>query len=163
MTDQTPQFSPPHLTIAAAAAACKVSTRTIRRYLDADRLPGAYKAHDKATNQDRWLIPITALLDAGLKLQSPDDTPSAPEPAATDRVADLERELERTRAELRIQMMLAAEREKALEDARLALRAITAGTPTGDQSPPAADPAAVPQVTGEPATRPARRWPWHRR
>lgn len=156
---ETPAFAPPLLTIQAAAEACNISTRTVRRYLSDEKFPSAYKAPDPATKQDRWLIPITDLLSAGLKLTTPEEAAALQEPAPTDRVAELELELERTRAELRMQTALATEREKALEDARLALRALAAGPPV-EPAPEAPQPAPEPAAVVVPSRL---RWPFRRR
>lgn len=138
----------PLLTITDAALACQVSRKTITRKL------GDLAEHGAAKDDDGvWRIPVEALLAAGLhpgrSLPSGGSyaparpaaaaaaAPSAPAPAVAapemvtiprDRWDDLRIRLARAEAE-------ASERALALADARLALRALTAG-PSHPQSDP---------------------------
>jgi hypothetical protein len=89
----------------------------IRRYLDSNRLPNSFRAHDNS-----WRIPLTDLISAGLR---PIRTIRADEPL----VQRLATELDRLRAEnaiLREQLVsaqaIARERELAIEDLRFAMR-----------------------------------------
>ena len=55
------------LTIREAAAACGISPRTIRRKLNTDAFPNAYKLRPRAGETEGvWKIPVTDLEDAGL-------------------------------------------------------------------------------------------------
>ena len=84
------------------------------------------------------------------------DPHETPEPVEVDRLRDQLREAER-RAELA--EALASERERALEDLRIALRALGSGEPPptmralGSGEPPPTPAPAAPQA-------PRRRWPW---
>lgn len=126
----------PTFTITDAAAACSVSRKTITRKLSDLSDHGAAKDDDGV-----WRIPVEALLAVGLHpgRSVPDVTsaparpapPAAPVPSIApetvtiprDRWDDLRIRLARAEAE-------ANERAAALADARLALRALTAG-PSG--------------------------------
>ncbi|MGB7980835.1 MAG: hypothetical protein WCF36_08605 [Candidatus Nanopelagicales bacterium] len=163
---QTPT-NRPSFTITDAAAACAVSRKTITRKLPELAGYGAAKDEDGV-----WRIPVEALLAVGLRpgRSLPDSTPAPARPAsarpataptqsgptgfpdtvtiARDRWDDLRIRLARAEAE-------ASERALALADARLALRALTAG-PTrsapAQMRTPTADPA-QPATTGpDPAT-----------
>ena len=146
--DDTPTRPP--FTIPEAATVCAVSRKTITRKLPDLAEHGAAKDDDGV-----WRIPVEALLAVGLhpgrSISSVPRTavgagPSAP-PIATPATApaSLERDLvtvPRDRwDDLRIRLARAeaeaAERALALADARLALRALTAGPSTPEPSPPA--------------------------
>lgn len=149
--------SRPTFTITDAAAACAVSRKTITRKLADLALHGAAKDDDGI-----WRIPVEALLAVGLhpgrSLPShpqPADRPTTPrqvaavlaasEPSVPDVVTiprqrwdDLRIRLARAEAE-------ASERAMALADARLALRALTAGPAQApDTAPRQASPSAAP-------------------
>jgi hypothetical protein len=134
--EATPSHVPtrPSFTITEAATACSVSRKTVTRKLPELAGHGAAKDDDGV-----WRIPVEALLAVGLHpgRSLPTVTPSAasqvaPPPAPTypvaqdtvtiprDRWDDVRLRLARAEAE-------AAERALALADARLALRALTAG------------------------------------
>lgn len=147
----------PSFTITDAATACAVSRKTITRKLADLAVHGAAKDEDGV-----WRIPVEALLAVGLHpgrslpstprpatsavpAASP-TAPRAPEPQAPDMVSiprdrwdDLRIRLARAEAE-------ASERALALADARLALRALTAG-PTAVAAVSAAPPTAAPTST----------------
>jgi hypothetical protein len=135
------EASRPSFTITDAATACGVSRKTITRKL------GDLAEHGAAKDDDGiWRIPVEALLAAGLHPgrslpqvtrpsraaaspeAAPAATPPAPAPAVApdvvtiprDRWDDMRIRLARAEAE-------AGERALALADARLALRALTAG------------------------------------
>jgi hypothetical protein len=131
--------SRPTFTITDAAASCSVSRKTITRKLPELAGHGAAKDDDGV-----WRIPVEALLAVGLHpgrslpqaaaAPRPSAAPTPP-PASTvpdtitvprDRWDDLRIRLARAEAE-------ASERALALADARLALRALTAG-PAPDAS-----------------------------
>ncbi len=126
--------SRPTFTITDAATACSVSRKTITRKLPELAGHGAAKDDDGV-----WRIPVEALLAVGLhpgrsltQVTSAAARPAAPAPAPPrppeqdtvtiprDRWDDVRIRLARAEAE-------AAERGLALADARLALRALTAG------------------------------------
>jgi hypothetical protein len=137
-----PSPTRPQFTITEAATACAVSRKTITRKLADLAEHGAAKDDDGV-----WRIPVEALLAVGLHPGrsvpeqrpvdgSPRNVPTPPEPSRTaervgvpapdvvtiprERWDDLRIRLARAEAE-------AAERALALADARLALRALTAG------------------------------------
>lgn len=138
----------PEFTITDAATACAVSRKTITRKLADLAEHGAAKDEDGI-----WRIPVEALLAVGLHPgrsipQRGADAPArpvgvqpppTPRPAAQaepdmitvsrDRWDDLRIRLARAEAQ-------AAERDLALADARLALRALTAGPATHASPPP---------------------------
>ena len=159
----------PTFTITDAATACSVSRKTITRKLPELAGHGAAKDDDGV-----WRIPVEALLAVGLhpgrSLQGAAPAPKRPVPSPTparvverdtvtvsrDRWDDLRIRLARAEAE-------ASERALALADARLALRALTAGpghggspgsAPSGSASPraqsAAPDEAPVPPVQAGP-------------
>ncbi len=142
----------PTFTITDAAAACSVSRKTITRKLSDLSDHGAAKDDDGV-----WRIPVEALLAVGLHpgRSVPDVTsvPARPAPPAApappieaetvtiprDRWDDLRIRLARAEAE-------ANERAAALADARLALRALTAGPSGSVFAPTPATRAPVPMV-----------------
>lgn len=149
----------PVFTITEAATACAVSRKTITRKLADLAEHGAAKDEDGV-----WRIPVEALLAVGLHpgRSLPERRGDAPEPArapsgngiaprpapssgpdmitvSRDRWDDLRIRLARAEAQ-------AAERDLALADARLALRALTAGPAT---VPAVGGPAAVPVAQGQ--------------
>jgi hypothetical protein len=131
----------PTFTITDAATSCSVSRKTITRKLPELAGHGAAKDEDGV-----WRIPVEALLGVGLHpgRSLPEVMPSAARPVAPmpipvrpteqdtvtiprDRWDDVRIRLARAEAE-------AAERGLALADARLALRALTAGPVTASRS-----------------------------
>ena len=165
LTDQATQ-SPgrPTFTITDAASACAVSRKTITRKLGDLALHGAAKDEDGI-----WRIPVEALIAVGLHpgrslpsvhaTRRPDPvatTASAPAPpsAASPSEGDVVTVPRHRWDDLRIRLARAeaeaAERALALADARLALRALTAGPAVREPSPtyPALD--AAPRVGSTP-------------
>lgn len=168
--EQTP--ARPTFTITDAAAACAVSRKTITRKLGDLALHGAAKDDDGI-----WRIPVEALLAVGLhpgrSLPGPAGRPAGPPPAPAATAAAAAPAPVDTSAEvvtvprqrwddLRIRLAKAeaeaAERALALADARLALRALTAGPArSGEAAGPAAreeslaTPTPAVQVVGAPA------------
>lgn len=158
----------PTFTITDAAAACGVSRKTITRKLTELAAHGAAKDDDGI-----WRIPVEALLAAGLhpgrSLPRPDRptataarVPSAPPVAPSsvpgdgqagpemisvprERWDDLRIRLARAEAE-------AAERALALSDARLALRALTAGPAVPAPVAPSSSGVAPPSVPVAPSS-----------
>ncbi len=133
--------SRPTFTITDAATACSVSRKTITRKLAELAIHGAAKDDDGV-----WRIPVEALLAVGLhpgrslpeaghatvRPVAPAPVPARPVDQDTitiprDRWDDVRIRLARAEAE-------AAERGLALADARLALRALTAGPATRDRA-----------------------------
>ena len=126
------------LTIRQASEACRVHRRTIMRRLEAGTLPNARRGA-----AGEWRIPVTDLIAAGLK-PSPHgsaDKQLRPDEAgqvqrrndmkadAIDSIAlnEMAAEVADWRRRAEVAEAIAAERGHALEDARLALRALTAG------------------------------------
>lgn len=138
--DEVQAAARPTFTITDAATSCSVSRKTITRKLPELANHGAAKDDDGV-----WRIPVEALLAVGLHpgRSLPEAVPVAgrPAPAAPiptrnpeqdtvtisrDRWDDVRIRLARAEAE-------AAERALALADARLALRALTAGPAVGER------------------------------
>ena len=116
----------PVFTLKEAAEACQVSLKTIRRRRDKGDFPNSYRSASRA--QSPWLIPVTDLIAAGLtpgKPAPPEEPPGPAEPSPTELDA-LKAENAELRKRAEIAEAVAEEREKALEDTRLALRAIAA-------------------------------------
>lgn len=82
-------------TVVAAAEACQVSHRTIRRYLDAGSFPEAWR-----DSGGRWLIPLADLLSSGLKVHAPSPPEMSPDPEAKAKLAAVEAEVARLSAAL---------------------------------------------------------------
>jgi len=129
------------LTLREASDLTGASLRTLRRRLADGAFPNAVKDDGPS---GAWRLPVTDLEAAGLPVTVPRPTPD-PVPAQDDtRLAEAE---ERARAaedrarsaeeRARVAEAIAEERGKALEDTRLALRALTAGVP------PVPDPSAT--------------------
>lgn len=140
----------PALAVREAAAACRLSPRTIRRKLNAGAFPNAYKtAEPEAPGQTVWMIPVADLEQAGLQptlvhptfrnsLPAAEPDPSGPtvlELVRSDRFGRLRAELAEAvaaaelallRAEAERWRVIADERAQALERADLALKALTA-------------------------------------
>jgi hypothetical protein len=169
------------LTIRDAAAACRLSPRTIRRKLSAGAFPNAQKTgagegddeHDGA-----WMIPVADLEAAGLnptlvhptltKPAQPEtsdehDTPTVLELVRSDRFGRLRAELAEAVAAAEIALLraeaerwrtVADERAAALDRADNALKALTTALNAGQLAPtsaPAVNPPAVRQSTSAPA------------
>jgi len=110
-------------TLREAAEACGVSRDTIKRRNAAGRFPGAQRDDAGA-----WLVPLADLLADGLHPNAPvqGEAPpqgAAPPPADAEQVARMV-ELEAQVRELRARL---DERERALQLAEMALRALPAG------------------------------------
>lgn len=157
-TSGSPGWQRPTFTITDAASACGVSRKTITRKL-AD-LAG----HGAAKDEDGiWRIPVEALLAVGLhpgrslpespvrasraELPAPPVALAADPAAPTARVSEMVTISRDRWDDVRIRLARAeaeaAERALALADARLALRALTAGpapVPTGGAAPAATGP-----------------------
>ncbi|MEW1701039.1 helix-turn-helix domain-containing protein [Streptomyces sp. NPDC091278] len=171
-------MSRPLLTQREAAEACGVSRSTIRRRREAGDLPGAVQDPERG-----WLIPVEALLAAGLRVNAPappedvdvDAPAGAPEPVpreAGDDVAGLRAELERQAllaqvAQARHEAELAAAearhlrdqlaaRDGHIEDLRSALRSLAPPPVRAALSGPQDGQAVVPgQAHGQAADAPA--------
>jgi hypothetical protein len=138
------------LTIREAAAACGISPRTIRRKLNAEAFPNAFKLRPRAGETEGvWKIPVADLETAGLAptLLHPTITNganAAPEPQTdgptvlelvrSDRFGRLRAELAEAVAAAEIALLraeaerwrsLADERAQALDRADTALKALT--------------------------------------
>jgi hypothetical protein len=154
------------LTPKQVSEACRVSLRTVRRWLAAGQLPGAYQSSDGC-----WHVPPGALTG-----RLPTGAAPAPERAPTPAPAD---ELERLRTELAelrhrdelraLELAHAAELRRVLEanleDARRSLRILEAGLESGPGPGPVMGPPVGP-VAGAPTgvraeSAAGRRW-WRR-
>lgn len=160
---EAPASTRPTFTITDAATACSVSRKTITRKLPELAGHGAAKDDDGV-----WRIPVEALLAVGLHpgrslpaLPSADArplvaAPAPPRPVVQDTVTiprdrwdDVRIRLARAEAE-------AAERGLALADARLALRALTAGPVASGR--PAEGSTGRPAPSGVPVATPLASW-----
>jgi hypothetical protein len=130
------------LTRRQVADACRVSLRTVSRWLDAHELEGAHQDTDGV-----WRIPRAAILGR-LPKGAPGEAPPAPgpppakgDPENADELERLRRENTELRHRLEVEATARSYADAALEDARLALRALAAGTPTDTPTPaPTPDP-----------------------
>ena len=130
-------MSAPDLTVSEAVQATGASRRTLVRRLSERAFPGAYRGPGGA-----WRIPVADLIGAGFSLRVPEPVAEA----QAEELADLRARLAEAESRAKVAEAVAEERLHALEDARLALRALTSGT-----APLAApEPATVP-VVAEPA------------
>jgi hypothetical protein len=136
----------PALSITEAAKAAGVDRRTIRRRLDADAFPNAYRDPTEGS----WRLPVADLLAAGITLHAPTppDAQAENEPAPPpDELAELRAAVTEWRRRAEVAEALANERAERVADLRTALLALGAG-PTDDTRPTT--------VTPSPARR---RWP----
>lgn len=131
MTSEQGAHSVLRWTLTEAAEHCSVSRSTIRRYRESGKFPNAEKLGGQ------WMIPVTDLIAAGLK----PGKPALPEDVLTEQAQhshtkenEHDRELAELRAQLRVEQaqrkaaeQIAAERERALEDMRRAMRMLEAG------------------------------------
>lgn len=152
---------PPTVGLKEAARVAGVSVATVRRRREQLVEYGA------TASEEGWAIPIPALVAVGLLDRSTpprEGAGAAPAPTATPTPAtpedpqlealreqlDAERRA-RTEAEHRARLaeVVAEERGRALEDARLALRALTAGPAAATHAPPS--PAEAPPAAAQPS------------
>jgi hypothetical protein len=143
------------LIVREAAAACRLSPRTIRRKLQAGAFPNAYKTPvPDDPEKTIWKIPVSDLEQAGLEptvthpafskpVPAPEPDPAAPtvlELVRSDRFGRLRAELAEAvaaaelallRAEAERWRVIAEERAQALDRADLALKAITSAMQDG--------------------------------
>src|SRR5262245_25877662 len=176
------QPSAPALTIRDAAAACRLSPRTIRRKLSAGAFPNAQKTgageggdeeHDGA-----WMIPVADLEAAGLnptlvhptltntaraETHDEHDAPTVLELVRSDRFGRLRAELAEAVAAAEIALLraeaerwrtVADERASALDRADNALKALTTALNAGQLAPSSA-PATNPPALRQPAPTPS--------
>lgn len=137
------------LTVKEAATVCGVSPKTIRRRLEKGLFPNAYRETlpnpsphpDAPALEGRWFIPTADLLASGLSFSAPKPAQPLPvsaasieAPASTDS-AQLEK-LKADNAALATELAHTKElltlTGASLDDARLALRALTAGPPVSE-------------------------------
>ena len=117
----------PMLTFSEAAIAAGVDRRTIRRWKDAGKLPDAVMVDGV------WRVPVEDLLAAGAQLHAP-TPPDEPDPTPPpDELERLRTEVAEYRRRAEVAEAVAAERGAALDDARLALRALTAAEATDEE------------------------------
>ena len=102
------------LTISEAARACDVNRRTIRHHRQAGDFPGAFKDQDGL-----WRIPVEDLEWVGFQV---DLGRVSEEPWAAGKMDLLRTEVAVLRERLRAAELIAAEREKRIDDLRLILR-----------------------------------------
>jgi Helix-turn-helix domain len=114
-------------TISQAARVAGVHRNTIRRYLDAGKLPGAYREDPRAP----WQIPLSDLIAAGLRIRAAARAEPRTDPDRTTR--QLERRIEALAADVqeltrRAQAAeaLLAERGRRIEDLQRALTLLEA-------------------------------------
>lgn len=142
------------LPVREAAAACRLSPRTIRRKLNAGAFPNAFQAPAAGSGgQVIWRIPVSDLERAGLQpvLTHPafanppakvaeHDGPTVLELVRSDRFGRLRAELAEAvaaaelallRAEAERWRVLAEERAQALERADIAMKALTSALESG--------------------------------
>ena len=141
------------LTFSEAAIACGCDRRTIRRWKDSGKLPNAVLVDGV------WRVPVDDLLAAGATLHAP--SPPDPIPVAPDELERLRTEVAEYRRRAEVAEAVAAERAAALDDARLALRALTAGDDEERRARFTWQPGDV-TVTPPAPEQPRRRW-WSRR
>jgi hypothetical protein len=170
------QPSGPAVTIRDAAAACRLSPRTIRRKVADGAFPHAYKAgEDDAEPSGIWMIPVADLEAAGLnptlvhptlthsgRAEPPPDAdgPTVLELVRSDRFGRLRAELAEAVAAAEIALLraeaerwrtVADERAAALDRADTALKALTTALSAG-QLPALAS--AAPRVSVPPPSAP---------
>jgi predicted DNA-binding transcriptional regulator AlpA len=164
-TDGSPQTTRPALTLSQAAESCQTSRSTIRRKLDAKEFPNAYR---DGGDDGPWMVPVTDLIAAGLKPNAPRAEPeqvgqseaSAPIQGQPEEIARLERELFEERARRKAAEEIAAERQRSLDDLRMALRMLGPGEQSEQGS-------GLPQTQGhdtpteQGSSAPRRKW-WQR-
>lgn len=121
--------SSPTFTLSEAVEACTCSRSTLRRKFKAGEIDGATQ-----NNSGQWQIPISALVTAGLMAStSPPEEPTEPAESSPNELDALKAENVELRKRAEIAEAVAEEREKALEDTRLALRALSAGEAVKDR------------------------------
>lgn len=120
---RSPDASDSTLTVAEAASHYRVSVATLRRKLRDGAIAGACK--QPGPKGEEWRLPITSLTALGYRdleqARSPQPPLATPESLRVDRLRERLQEAER-RAEL--SEALASERLRALDDLRIALRAL---------------------------------------
>lgn len=153
------------LTVKEAAQACSVARITIRRAIQAERFPHAYKGTGPGgPGTGPWLIPVIDLLTAGFRpnaLKQPEQHPDEqvkgdhdhpPVIVDWDEYLLLRERLARAEEQVRAARDIAEERAQTIEVLREALRRVP-------ELPPAPEPQQVPEVPPE-QPRPGRfrRW-----
>ncbi|MFG2183399.1 hypothetical protein ACGFLS_32410 [Streptomyces abikoensis] len=120
----------PALTLRQAADACSVHLSTIRRRHAAEAFPNAFRRGDGA-----WLIPVTDLQAAGLRVNAP--APPDPSPTTSEVSDPVSEQLAQALAELaqeRARRALAEQKAELLErhlgDVQTLMRALTAAPPS---------------------------------
>jgi len=169
------QPSGPAVTIRDAAAACRLSPRTLRRKVAEGAFPNAYKAdEDDAEPSGIWMIPVADLEAAGLnptlvhptlthagrgEQSSESDGPTVLELVRSDRFGRLRAELAEAVAAAEIALLraeaerwrtVADERAAALDRADTALKALTTALSAGQLPAPMTPRASVPPPVAPP-------------
>jgi hypothetical protein len=132
----------PALTITEAARSTGTHRNTIRRRLDAQEFPNAFR---DPPNEGPWRIPVADLLTAGLELHQPDSmdtseersTEAAVDPAV---MAQLREQVAHWRRRAQVAEAKAKERDRALKIAEDALSALNPGSPARVERPRGAEP-----------------------
>lgn len=129
------------LTLTDAARACGVARSTMRRFVQQQRFPNAHRGNGNGQGNGPWRIPRGDLVAAGLLAPGEQNGngagPTSPvvedtalvehtteEPASDARVRELESEVARLRNEAHLSSVLADERDRTIEELRLALHTI---------------------------------------
>jgi hypothetical protein len=113
------------LTLADAARATGVDRRVLRQRIEGGGFPGAFRQPTtRGTGTGPWLIPIADLVASGMNVDDSTAVRRVPRANGEDEIERLRAELAHERELRLIAEAVAEERSAALEDARLALRAI---------------------------------------
>ena len=158
LDQSVPQVQPAgtaSLTLSEAASACGVHRNTIRRRLDQGHFPNAFR------DARGWRVPAADLEAAGL---SPKKLDAVGEPSVDGDVQSLRREVDGLRQlvvelEKRADLAeaIAAERQRRIDDLRVTLRMLQAGTPARivqEESAEKAPSETQPEPQPEPLPRP---------
>jgi excisionase family DNA binding protein len=120
----------PELTLAEAATRAGVSQKTLQRRIAAGRLPGAHR-----DSGGRWLIPddtIATEFPLGGSRQDTDPEVNAMQVE----IEHLREQLAEERRGRAVAEAIAAERERAIEELHLTVRALARNTPPSPESRP---------------------------
>lgn len=170
MVIEAPALTRPVLTLGQAVDASDVSRSTLRRWLQAGKVPGATRTEDGG-----WAIPVDGLLAAGAHLHNPRTSArgvntdadrvhdASPVDALREELGQLRLEVVVARAQREKAEAIAEERGRALDDARRMLRMLEAGPVPAHGTPvePVHDTPAEPWP--EQAMAPPRQHWWRRR
>lgn len=146
--------------LSEAAQQCQVSRSTIRRYREQGKFPNAVK------EANTWMVPVTDLIAADLnpgQPMPPDEQPTEQAQGSSDEQIRHAQEVAELRAQLTVEQahrqaaeQVAAERERALDDMRRAMRMIERA-PDSATPPPQEPPAPEARPTDPQPQRPQSR------